>query len=478
MLREKSHILTNVHKTLDIILVIVAFISAYYIKKHLLTGLATWPNYYFILILAIGCLYLSFHSFYLYDPFRTQRFHTIFFKIIKSVTTGILGLIFCLYLAHYQDISRLLILTFTLLLILLLTASKALIYFTLVHHRKREFNTRNVLIIGCGEMAIEMIKAIKKNPASGYKILGCIKTSEQHDHSNKGNIVYDDVSIIGTMADFTSIIVKNTVDEIVFAELLGKINNISEYIHFAEKLGINIRIMPDFQIQRIMYRPETARVYMNQFVGIPTIALSSAPGQETAMIFKSFIDYLVAGLGVIILSPLFIIIAISIKITSPGPVFFSQIRSGLNGRKFTMYKFRTMIEGAEAKLVELNKHNEMDGPVFKMANDPRITPIGKFLRKTSLDELPQLFNILKGEMSIVGPRPPIPAEVEKYKSWERRRLSMKPGLTCIWQVSGRNSINFDEWMRLDLEYIDNWSPWLDTKLLAKTIYEVLSFHGR
>lgn len=482
MLREKSRLLLNIHKALDLYLVTVAFIAAYFIKKNLLpgdlSGLATWPNYYLVLVLAVASHYLAFRATDLYTPFRTQRFETIFFKIIKSVFAGILLLSFCLYLVHYSDISRLFITIFALLTVLLLTASKALIYYTLRYQREKDYNTRNVLIIGCRRMAEEMIKAILKNPGAGYRILGCLEMNGRKDSKPVGTEVYREVKVIGTLDDYNSLLLSRNVDEIVFAQILERIENINEMIQFAEELGINIRIMPDFQIQRVMYRPETARVFMDHFVGMPTIAFSSVSPRETELIIKSMIDYLGAGLGLLLLSPLFLLIAIAIKATSPGPVLFSQERCGLNGRRFKVLKFRTMYQDAEEKLAGLRDQNEMDGPVFKMANDPRITPIGKLLRKTSLDELPQLFNVLVGQMSLVGPRPPIPAEVEEYKPWQRRRLSMKPGLTCIWQVSGRNSIDFEEWMRLDLQYIDNWSLLLDLKLLALTVKEVLACGGK
>ncbi|MCI5157516.1 MAG: sugar transferase, partial [Candidatus Electrothrix sp. AUS1_2] len=202
------------------------------------------------------------------------------------------------------------------------------------------------------------------------------------------------------------------------------------------------------------------------------------PQRKNALLVKDIIDYSLAGLGVLIFSPLFLIIILLIKATSEGPAFFIQQRCGLYGRTFPLIKFRTMVKDAEKLKAKLQKENEADGPVFKIAHDPRITPVGTFLRKTSLDELPQLLNVLMGHMSLVGPRPPLPEEVKKYEPWQRRRLSMKPGLTCIWQVNGRNTINFERWMHLDLEYIDQWSLTLDSKILLKTFKEVVSFHGR
>lgn len=293
-----------------------------------------------------------------------------------------------------------------------------------------------------------------------------------------GLSIYQRVKVIGTMDNYKDILTSNAIDEIIFAVRISLIENIQYYLKISEQLGISTRIIPDFQFQRILYRPETATVYMENFVGMPTISLSSVPLQQTTgLLLKTTIDYLGALGGFILTTPLFLIIGLAIKLSSPGPVFFKQERCGLNGRKFILYKFRTMVENAEDLKKQLWYENEMDGPVFKIKNDPRITPIGRFLRKTSLDELPQLINILKGEMSFVGPRPPIPSEVEQYALWQRRRLSMKPGLTCIWQISGRNKINFEKWMKLDLEYIDNWSIWLDLKLIFLTSREVFLGNG-
>jgi len=249
-------------------------------------------------------------------------------------------------------------------------------------------------------------------------------------------------------------------------------------ISYAEQLGITVRILPDWQLFQLGYEPEIASIVINDFAGLPSLALTSVPRQTLQLTFKEILDRSIALLGLIALTPLFGVIALAIKRTSPGPVFFKQRRSGLNGRPIEIYKFRSMVANAEELRKTLEDQNEEDGPAFKMANDPRLTSIGHLLRKTSLDELPQLINVLKGEMSLVGPRPPLPSEVEKYNVWQLRRLSVKPGITCIWQVSGRNTVTFERWMNMDLEYIDNWSLWLDFKLLLKTIPAVLFGTGR
>jgi len=194
------------------------------------------------------------------------------------------------------------------------------------------------------------------------------------------------------------------------------------------------------------------------------------------LVKKSF-DVALSFVLLVLLSPLFLLVAILIKLNSKGPVFFTQERVGFNKRRFKLFKFRTMVDNAEKLREELEEQNEVSGPVFKIKNDPRITPIGKWLRRISMDELPQLINVLKGEMSLVGPRPPIPSEVERYEWKDRRRLSMKPGITCLWQINGRSNIPFEKWMKLDKEYIDNWSLWLDLKILAKTIPAIIRGSG-
>jgi exopolysaccharide biosynthesis polyprenyl glycosylphosphotransferase len=217
---------------------------------------------------------------------------------------------------------------------------------------------------------------------------------------------------------------------------------------------------------------------LHEFDGFPLLSFSTTPTNEALMFIRRLLDIALASAILLSFGPLFMIpAAILIKLTSPGPILFKQLRCGLNGRQFVMYKFRSMIDNAEQLRVELETLNEMDGPVFKSSRDPRITFIGKILRRFSVDELPQVFNVLRGDMSLVGPRPPLPQEVARYERWHRRRLSMKPGMTCLWQISGRNEVSFEDWMKLDLTYIDNWSLLLDLKILLKTVPVVLMGRG-
>jgi exopolysaccharide biosynthesis polyprenyl glycosylphosphotransferase len=195
------------------------------------------------------------------------------------------------------------------------------------------------------------------------------------------------------------------------------------------------------------------------------------------LVGKRIFDVLVSALALAALAPLFLAIAVAIKLDSPGPVLFRQRRVGLHGRAFWLYKFRSMVQGAERMLADLQDRNEMDGPVFKMREDPRVTRVGRWLRRSSLDELPQFWNVLHGDMSVVGPRPPIPGEVKQYESWQRKRLAVRPGITCTWQISGRNEVEFEKWMQLDLHYIENWSLWHDLKIVLLTLPAVIRGRG-
>jgi exopolysaccharide biosynthesis polyprenyl glycosylphosphotransferase len=268
------------------------------------------------------------------------------------------------------------------------------------------------------------------------------------------------------------IVKQNIIDEAVFIVPRSWLDKIEELMQFCENVGLRVNLAAD------LYRLKLSKTKQTDIGGFPLLTFESTPDRFGYLFVKRLIDFFVSGIALMCLSLFFIIIGVIIKITSKGPVFYKQERCSLYGRKFTLYKLRTMTFDAESKLKDLITLNEMNGPVFKMTNDPRITRVGKWLRRFSLDELPQLWNVFKGDMSLVGPRPPITEEVENYDSWQRRRLSMRPGITCLWQVTGRNVISdFNEWMKLDFEYIDNWSLWLDLKILLKTFPVVLFGKG-
>jgi exopolysaccharide biosynthesis polyprenyl glycosylphosphotransferase len=261
------------------------------------------------------------------------------------------------------------------------------------------------------------------------------------------------------------------IDEVVFAVSMEELARLEPLLSHCAKLGVRVRVQLEFL-------PEAySRIYLENFHHVPLLSLSSAPENELLLFFKRVLDVIVASLALVLLSALLLAIAAAIIITSPGEVLFRQTPCGLAGRKFTLSQFRSMVNHAEQLRAELHQLNELDGPAFKISEDPRITPVGRLVRRFSLDELPQLWNILRGDMSFVGPRPAIPEEVEQYEPWQRRRLRMRPGLTCSWALERRSHVDFNRWIELDLAYINNWSPWLDCKILLRTIPIVISGEG-
>lgn len=332
--------------------------------------------------------------------------------------------------------------------------------------RSRGYNNQTVLIIGTGASAKGFVDKILNNTRFGLKVIGFIDW-ERRAHLWR----YRDIPCIGALEDMPELLKTRQVDWAIFAVGRRYLGKIEPSIGICERMGIQIAVLADF------FPMKLAKKRVDTFFDSPFICYDMAPQTGISLIAKNILDRILAAAAIALSAPLMFTAAIAIKISSGGAVIYRQERCGLNGRKFTLYKFRTMVRDADRKKNELAALNEMDGPVFKIKNDPRITTVGKFLRKTSIDELPQLVNVLKGDMSIVGPRPPLADEVARYDLWQRRKLSMKPGLTCLWQINGRSNVSFEQWMKLDLKYIDNWSLWEDAKIVAKTVPAVLKGTG-
>jgi exopolysaccharide biosynthesis polyprenyl glycosylphosphotransferase len=326
-------------------------------------------------------------------------------------------------------------------------------------------NLRFILIIGTNERAYEFAEMVKQNRESGYRIIGFV---DDHIH-----LVKPGIRLLGRLADFPGIISNLPIDEVMIAlPVKSQYDKIQNIIEKAEEQGITVRCFSH------LFNTRLSVLSMTNLGGIPVLEMTSKPPEDWKYTFKRAFD-VVAGSALFILTlPVMLVAAAAIKLTSPGPVFFIQPRVGYNKRIFDLYKFRTMVMDAEKMQIDLEHANEMDGPVFKIADDPRITAVGKWLRKTSIDELPQLYNVLRGDMSLVGPRPlPVRDYNGFRKDWQRRRFSMRPGLTCLWQIAGRNRTNFEDWMKLDMEYIDNWSLSGDVKILCQTIPVVINGTG-
>ncbi|MEE8576346.1 MAG: sugar transferase [candidate division Zixibacteria bacterium] len=337
--------------------------------------------------------------------------------------------------------------------------------FSADHSTRTASASRRVLIVGSGKRAQSVADMIIGGPEFDTVVVGFL------DYKRKGMWRYRDVPLIGSPDDLHSIVGGGQVDAVFVAVEPGELARTQALFATAEQMGVPVCLMPH------MYTLSIARAKTVPLNGRSCLVFRRVPESRLAGFVKTLIDRVGATVGLALISPLMLLTALAVKIDSRGPVFFKQIRSGLNGRPFFVYKFRTMCNDAEKLKKSLESQNEMSGPVFKIKRDPRITSLGHLLRKFSIDELPQFINVLRGEMSLVGPRPPLPKEVAGFEAWQRRKLSVKPGLTCLWQVNGRNQVDFEDWMKLDLIYIDNWSLWLDTKILAKTVPAVLKGSG-
>jgi len=469
MLKEEIKLATKIKQGIDLIIISFSFLLSYFLRNYLSYS---FPNLFpplFPLERYLGLFPLFLFSWWFL--LRIQGFYSLpgnkFLTespeiIIRSGVMVLLSLGGLIFTFKLNYISR----TFIFLLVFISTLLLLISPFIFKMLGKKESNHRQILIAGQKEHAANLIPKVMKLKNWGLRIVGLVVD----DPDIVGNEI-EGIKAIGTLTDLPQIIKENVIDEVIFSVPEAWLSKINPLILACEEAGITVRITLNF------FNPLIAKYSLGELEGIPLLSFLTLPKNMAQLFVKQLFDYLGAFFLVLLLSPLFLLIAIMIKISSPGPVIFKQIRCGLNGRKFTFYKFRSMIANAEEIKPNLEELNEATGPVFKIKNDPRVTSIGRFLRKTSIDELPQLFNVLKGDMSLVGPRPPLPSEVEKYEWWQRRRLSMKPGLTCIWQVSGRSKLDFDTWMKMDLEYIDNWSLGLDFKILFKTIPAVLSGKG-
>lgn len=330
-------------------------------------------------------------------------------------------------------------------------------------------NLRYLLILGTNPRALEFARRISASPERGYRLLGFVD-DEWVGLTEFRRSGFPIVSSYATLAEFLR---NNVVDEVaIFLPFGSFYRNSAEVVSLCELHGILMRFSSDiFGLKTARWRPE-------EFDGDHFITTYTGAGEHWPMFLKRGLDISLSLFLLVVLTPLLLGIAIAIKLTSTGPILFLQDRIGLNKRRIRVYKFRTMVPDAEQLMPKLEERNEASGPVFKIKDDPRITPIGRFLRRSSMDELPQLLNVLKGDMSLVGPRPlPVRDYNGFSEDWQRRRFSVKPGITCLWQVNGRSGLSFDQWMLLDLQYMDEWSLWLDFKILAKTVPAVLKGAG-
>ncbi len=469
MLREQDRLIYRLAVCLDAAIVVVSFQAAYVLRDYpdsrYLHPFPILSECLPAVLLLIACWIIALQLSDIYRSMRSKRLSLIFWSVFEASLVATLAFSALGFLIRVDFLTRTFVMIHFAMASSLIMIEKggALLYLRTI--RKRGYNYRVLLIVGSGLRAQGFARTIESHPEWGLKILGFI------DEKEMLGMTVGPGKVIGTFDDLSRIMDSNVVDEVVFVMPRKWLANLEEYVRICEKVGVRATIAVDF------FDTAIARPVVRNVDGWPMLTFDSTPRDTFHLALKRVFDLFGSAFGLVALSPLLLLIALVIKLTSPGPVFFRQTRSGVHGRTFQILKFRTMVVDAEAKLKDLRRLNEVGGPVFKIHNDPRVTPIGRLLRKTSLDELPQLFNVLRGDMSLVGPRPPIPSEVEKYERWQRRRLSMRPGITCIHEVVARNNKDFYNWMKMDLEYIDNWHFGLDLKILIRTVLAVIRGTG-
>ena len=370
-----------------------------------------------------------------------------------------------LFLLRLSDVSRLFLLALFPAQVVLTMGVRIALRRGFEWLRLRGGNARFSLVVGTGSAAQEFADRMESHPSLGLKVIGHL--SEPHDPP-----LVVSRPVLGSVEDVVDVLHDNVVDEVAICLPVTEWSLVEPVTRVCEAEGRVVRIPMD-----VVGLP-MERGIVEEFDGQPVVSYVYGPDRAVGLLLKRAIDVAIAALALLLLTPLLALVGLLIRLSDGGPVIFRQTRVGLHGRTFTLLKFRSMVTDAEERLEELRHLNEIAGGAFKLSEDPRQTRTGRWLRRTSLDELPQLWNVLRGEMSLVGPRPPLPAEVAGYDLWHRRRLSMKPGVTGLWQIEGRREPVFDRWVAMDLDYIDRWSLWLDFQIMLRTIPSVLQQQGR
>ena len=422
----------------------------------------TLQNQLHLIVLIVPVWLLSLHVGGVYADLRRTRSDLLFIRILRAVGMAVLLLLGLLFIVQPAvPPSRTFLVTFAAMSSLTLFLARRAMLLRPVTRDE----VSNILVVGTVKEAEPFLQALRRHPEWGVRVAGVIRPDDEEVTSIGG------IKVLGTVAQLPIVLARESIAQVFMTGRAWDTATLRRVADACEELGVTFSMDANFLGLSV------AQADVQDFEGWSVLSFSSTPTNGDALVLKRMMDLFGAAAALVALVPVFVLTAIAIKLEDGGPVLFAQQRCGHFGRTFPMYKFRSMVVDAEAKKAALQQQNEMSGPVFKMTRDPRVTRVGAFIRKTSIDELPQFWNVFRGEMSLVGPRPPIPSEVARYERWQMRRLSMKPGLTCIWQVSGRNHVDFETWMKLDLEYIDNWSLFLDVKLLARTVPAVLLGSG-
>ena len=466
MLRQQARFFNRFTVLCDFVAIVLAFFLAYHICGSR-EGLNPIQYYLWIFLVILPAWYFLMNHYRFYVSLRTRPLSHVLLSLVNVHVIGGVLITSAVYLVDPRY-SRNLVGLFLLFSLILLGLGKTTQKIALGYIRSQGYNFRNILVIGTDRKARSFINLLDEHAGWGLRILGVLRLADEAENED-----IDGHKVLGTLDQLVETCRENTVDEVVFCVPSKLLDDRENYPDILEKMGVTVRMVLDvFDLSR-------ARRELSLFHGmIPILTFFPKSFDAGQMFLKRCLDIAGSVAGLLVTGIAFPLLAVAIKIDSRGPIFFGQYRIGENGRVFRCWKFRSMYADAESRKKELLQRNEMNGAAFKIKDDPRITRVGRFLRKTSLDELPQFWNILRGEMSLVGTRPPTPDEVERYENWHRKRICIKPGLTGLWQVSGRNRItDFDEIARLDIKYIENWSLWLDIKILLKTVQVILIGQG-
>ncbi len=471
MFQTQAKIFGRLHMLLDFCLVSLAFVVSVELQHwvpmtdfiYQFAGieipLQVYPTDMYTFYILVGAIYWVFalRSFEAYYSIRKTSYPELAWTVFKAVAIAATFFGTIVFIIEAEQFNRGLFLLIFVTSLLFLLLEKFAILFFLHAIREKGYNYRQFLIVGSGVRAIRFAELLEKHSEWGLRLLGFVDEPERVGREVAGK------KVIGSFDDLQEILDNNVIDEVVFCLPRKWMDKLEKYVLICEDVGVRAHLPLDF------FNISIAHPKLTEFGNTPLLSLVSTPSQPGGLFIKRGMDIVISAVLVAVLSPLFLLVFLAIKLTSSGPVIFKQERTGRNGREFTMYKFRTMVVGAEEMLEGMKALNEGSGPVFHSRSDPRLTRAGKFIRKFSLDELPQFWNVLIGDMSLVGPRPPLFEEVAGYERWQRRRLSFRPGIVCLWQVTKRYQPDFEEWVKMDLEYIDNWSLALDLKILILTI---------
>ena len=449
----------------DVLLVSLAFFAAYQTRIRL-----NLENEFYLdlsvaamLLIVSGLCWVAIgYWFNVYEKLDSAHPRVVLRDTFQQCLLGAIAVVIAEYMLRL-DLSRSFVALFAiyawiLLCLFRLNASH------LIGAVRREFGAAHyVMVVGSGENAQRLGEALEKSSDYGIRLIGFLD-------DDPGQIMLSKTYPQHALAELPALLRRQVIDEIIFAVDSSRLGDMEEVFLRCDEEGVRTRVVVDF------FPHVNSQVYLDRLGATPLLTFSAAPHDEIRLLAKRGIDVALAAAALVLLFPFMLVIALMIRLTSPGPAIFRQERCGLNGRRFVFYKFRSMCDNAEEMKASL-AHLSNKSTAFKIPDDPRLTGIGRLLRKFSIDEWPQLWNVLKGDMSLVGPRPAVPEEVELYQTWQRRRLRMRPGLTCLWAVKGRDALDFETWMKMDMQYIDNWSLALDWKIMLRTIPRVLTGRG-